>query len=123
MKDSCQFLEPAVFARELRCAAGVNFASVGPDREVCRVCPLAELGDLPLCLNVDVYTYLKGNSAAAVEGEFACLTDAATPPEARCARCPDRARETGLPSGVTAQPGALSGIGNPRLKLKSGRSH
>lgn len=102
MKGSCQFLEPAVFDRELRCAAGVNFASVGPQREVCRVCPLAELGDLPLCPNVDVYTYLKGNSATAVEVkvEFACLADAATPAEARCARCPDRARETCLPSGM-----------------------
>jgi hypothetical protein len=94
MKDCCQFLEPESFGHGLRCAAGINFASVGSDREMCSVCPLARLGDLPFCPNVDVYTYLRRSASAtvSVEVEFVCLLDAAAPTEARCARCPAQAQ-------------------------------
>ena len=102
MRDFCQFLKPKLFANGLRCTAGINFASVGPDRATCRVCPLAELGDLPLCPNVEVYTYLKGgvSTTARVEVESACLADAATRAAAQCALCPERAREDHLPPGA-----------------------
>jgi hypothetical protein len=102
MRDFCQFLKPERFACGLRCTAGINFASVGQDRATCRVCPLAELGDLPLCPNVEVYTYLKGGASttARVEVEFACLADAATRAAAQCVLCPERARQGQPPPGT-----------------------
>jgi hypothetical protein len=102
MKRSCHFLKPDLLAHGLRCTAGVNFASVGPDREVCRVCPLADLGDLPLCPNVDVYTHLAwcASATARVEVEFSCLVDSAAPTEGHCARCPDGVRDGHLASGM-----------------------
>jgi len=95
MKDHCQFLKPESPVRILRCTAGINFAIVGPNRERCRVCPLADLGDLPLCPNADVYAYLTGNiSMARVEIEFACLADVATRAATHCALCPARIQKS-----------------------------
>ena len=75
MKDFCRFLELDTSIHQLRCVAGINFVSVGQNRELCRVCPLAELGDIPLCPNADVYIYLRRGAAetAEVEVKFACL--------------------------------------------------
>lgn len=97
MRDSCQFLKSDQFRHELRCSAGVNFAFVGSDRAVCRVCPLAELGHLPLCPNADVYTFLTGSlsGTARVEVTFACLADAVVRATAQCAQCPEQAVASG----------------------------
>ena len=58
MKDLCLFLKPMPGDHGLRCAAGINFVLVGPDRALCRVCPLADLGDVQLCEYAEVYTAL-----------------------------------------------------------------
>jgi len=95
MRDSCQFLKSDQFRHELHCSAGVNFTFVGSDRALCRVCPLAELGDLPLCPNADVYAFLTGtvSATARVEVKSACLADAAMRATAQCAQCPERVGE------------------------------
>jgi len=102
MRDFCQFLKPERFPCEPRCTAGINFASVGPGRARCRVCPLAEQDDLPLCPYLAVYTRLKGDvsTTARIEVEFACLADAATLPAAQCALCPERPQEGHLSPGT-----------------------
>jgi|GEM_PF-4201496 len=56
MKDFCQFLRFRS-THEPVCAAGINFYSVGEAREICRVCPLAGLGDAPICEDLDVLVY------------------------------------------------------------------
>lgn len=95
MADFCQYLKPERFGYGLRCAAGVNFASVGQDRAVCRVCPLAQLGNVPLCPNLEVYTYLQGgfSNTTRVDVECACLTDATTRAAAQCVQCPEREQQ------------------------------
>jgi len=70
MKNDCQFLRPGRFSREPRCTIGINFASAGPDRERCRLCPLAELDYLPLCPSVDVYARLTGGASIAARVEI-----------------------------------------------------
>lgn len=90
MKDFCRFLRSDPAAHQSQCVAGINFVSVGQGRALCRACPLAELGDLPLCPNADVYIYLRrGHSEAAeIEVRFGCgVSDAAQDP-IRCAGCP-----------------------------------
>ena len=90
MKSSCLFLETRHPEGVMCCTAAVNFASVGAERALCRKCPLASLGDLPLCPNAEVYAFLRNSpTGESVEVEFACLADA-IPPEARCQGSPDR---------------------------------
>ncbi len=92
MNDFCQFLKPDRSGLELDCTAGVNFSSVGTDRALCRVCPLTDLGGVPLCPNVDVYTFLRNgpDGATVVEVEYACLANADLSTDARCQNCADR---------------------------------
>ena len=87
-KTFCQFLKEDSLSPHPICTAGINFASVGPSRALCRVCPLAELGDDPLCPNAEVYTYLSEDSTGAhvIRVEFACWADST---EERCPLCPD----------------------------------
>ena len=59
MKDVCLFLKPGPGDPRLRCTAGINFVLVGPERALCRVCPLADLGDAQLCEHADVFTTLR----------------------------------------------------------------
>ena len=92
VKDFCRFLESGRIVPGLHCAEGINFSWVGPDRAVCRACPLADLGDTPLCPNVDVYVYrTRGpQGATVVEVEYGCLSKADLSADARCRNCPDR---------------------------------
>lgn len=88
MKDYCQFLQMRS-GREPICTAGVNFYSVGKNREICCACPLADLGDIFLCKYLDVYVYQdwsRGNWTMRVEGECCLGPDA--PAGAQCAGCP-----------------------------------
>jgi hypothetical protein len=95
MNDFCQFLELDAATHRQRCAAGINFVFVGPNRALCRNCPLAELGDIPFCPHADVYVYLrKGHaSTAEVEVRFACGVSDAARAETLCANCPSRPHE------------------------------
>lgn len=88
MKDFCQFLQMSN-DREPVCTAGLNFCSVGKNREVCHSCPLANLGDIFLCKYLDVYVYQdwsRGGQAMRVEGE--CCLGSNTPDGIHCAGCP-----------------------------------
>ena len=88
MKDYCQF--PKLEQPGLRCMAGINFASVGPDRALCRVCPLADLGDVALCKHADVCTTLRKDKSGAplIEVSVWCAPgNSTTDDAARCARC------------------------------------
>ena len=88
MKDSCYFLEERS-AGQLGCAAGANFYSVGRARELCRTCPLADLGSVPLCENLNVYTYRERKKLNwVIRVEVECSLDARTPSGLRCAACP-----------------------------------
>jgi hypothetical protein len=104
MKDFCRFLELDTSIHQRRCAAGINFVSVGQNRELCRICPLAELGDIPLCPNADVYVYLRRGAAetAEVEVKFACGVNDTSREEALCAGCPARSRDIVSPSMTMA---------------------
>ena len=88
MKALCQFLHDDSRSPHPICTSGINFASVGPSCAFCRVCPLADLGDVPLCPNAEVYTYLSEASTGTrvIRAEFACWAD---PPEEHCQHCPD----------------------------------
>ena len=90
MNDFCHFLENDNHSRMLRCGAGVNFVSVGPARERCRSCPLSNLGDIPLCPHIEVYTFLSNDSSCAqmVVAEYECFADTSLPAEERCHHCP-----------------------------------
>ena len=93
MKDFCPFLDERCPDRGKCCDAGVNFASVGEDRALCRVCPLAEMDEQSLCPNAEVYTFLKHNaSSVTIHVEFFCMEEMNLPAEKRCRNCPDRLR-------------------------------
>jgi len=93
MKDYCRFLRTDFRSKdELFCTVGVNFAAVGPDRAICRVCSLSELGKLPLCPNVNIYTYLRAGPSGVTEVgvKFDCLAGTEMLAEARCDHCPEK---------------------------------
>jgi len=80
-----------------RCAVGVNFCSVGPERQLCRTCPIADWGQVLQCEHLDVYTSLRPDAQGkhSVQVKMEChqprgmLSDSE-----RCAICPER-REAG----------------------------
>ena len=90
MKEFCQFIKLQL-ATAPCCTAGVNFGSVGSDRALCRLCPLADLGQIPLCPYVDVHTWLRnGPSGATIEAELVCRADAEALSQLRCQGCAAR---------------------------------
>ena len=93
MKEICPFLSRN-HRQEQICNVGINFDYVGRNREMCRVCPLANLGDVPLCKNLEVYAFadrVVDKSNGNVEFfrivliETECPTN---PAQDRCAGCP-----------------------------------
>ena len=109
MEKHCPFLEtrPRRQGDSLYCCAvGVNFYSVGPERELCRTCPIAHLGDALLCEHLDVYTFLQvnreGKRSVQVKMEC-CLGAGSVPDSVRCDICPEM-QDAG-PEGV---PGLVS---------------
>jgi hypothetical protein len=88
MKESCYFLKERA-AGQLGCAAGANFYSVGQAREVCRTCPLADLGDAPFCEHMIVYTYRERKQGNwVIWAEVECNLDERASSDLRCAACP-----------------------------------
>ena len=88
MKESCYYLKERA-AGKLGCAAGANFYSVGQAREVCRTCPLADLGSVPLCESLNVYTYRERKQGNwVVRAEVECCLDERMSSGLRCAACP-----------------------------------
>ena len=96
MKDFCHFLDLEPSGMAPRCESGVNFASVGFHRERCCICPLADLGEKPLCPNVDVYTFLDVQRAGndRIEVQFDCAGDHTPKSDERCPNCPDTLETT-----------------------------
>lgn len=90
MKTYCHFLEDNLPGLSPICTAGVNFASVGSSRECCRVCPFSDQGNLPLCPNLDVYTFLSKDSTGAqvIDAQFECFAEPTAPIDERCPSCP-----------------------------------
>ncbi len=104
MNDFCPFLEDEHLLEGKRCTAGVNFASVGPNRALCRLCQLSDLGTLPLCPNVEVFTFIRNSPEGIfIEAEFDCLANDLQPEE-RCQSCPDR---SGLSMSIPVKEGYL----------------
>jgi len=91
MNDFCHFLENDNHSRMLRCSVGVNFASVGPARELCKSCSLSNFGNVPQCPHIEVYTFLAKDSKGArmIQAEFECFADPSLPAEERCQNCPN----------------------------------
>ncbi len=88
MIEDCPFFEIGESSEDLRCAAGVNFASVGPRRSRCLVCKLDDLGDSFLCPNIDIYTFHEhSENGWVVRARIDCLADN-IPVEMRCLQCP-----------------------------------
>ena len=89
MKDFCPFLEIGKTTENKYCNAGINFRIVGAKRELCQLCPFADISDSPLCPNMDLYTFLnKTEKGWIITMRFDCLEDD-LPPEDRCQECPD----------------------------------
>ncbi len=94
MEKHCPFLEtgPRWQGESFYCCAvGVNFYSVGPERELCQTCPVAHLGDALLCEHLDVYAVLQVNEERkrSVRVEMGCrLEPNQVSDSARCDVCP-----------------------------------
>ncbi len=104
MNDFCPFLEDDPLMEGKLCTAGVNFANVGTDRERCRLCPLSNPVNTPLCPNVEVFTFIRNSPEGIfIEAEFDCLAND-LPMEERCQSCPDR---SGLSMSIPVKEGYL----------------
>jgi hypothetical protein len=96
MKTDCPFLKhqryPQAASTPL-CGVGINFFSVGQDRELCQTCSIASLGRLPDCGHLDAYAWLEGYPGRSlfVRVELFCgLTDDLLPDLLHCACCQQR---------------------------------
>ena len=96
MKDLCPFLSTDSRQEQI-CDAGFNFSCVGKNREICHTCPLADLGDVPLCEHLDVFAFLerevdvsqgKAEIIWKVHIQTECSLYIAAPAEPRCLGCP-----------------------------------
>lgn len=95
MLPDCPFLESnrkKQWLPRYACAMGINFYSVGPERELCRTCPIAEWGHTLTCEHLEVYTFLRinGHGEPSIRAEMECRQPrSALSDEARCAICPE----------------------------------
>jgi hypothetical protein len=96
MKNFCPFLSTD-HRQEQICDAGFNFSSVGRNRELCRACPLADLGDVSLCEHLTVYAFKERDVHVSqgkaviiwkVHIQTECTHDTVGPAEPRCLGCP-----------------------------------
>jgi polyhydroxyalkanoate synthesis regulator phasin len=96
MEKYCPFLEtgPRWQGGSLyRCTVGVNFCSVGERRELCRICPIADLGQALLCEHLDVYTFLQvdAEGGQSIRVEMECRAPEDEPVGfCRCEICPKK---------------------------------
>ena len=89
MNDYCQFLKKYPDRKQAICTAAINFCAVGANREICRICPLSELGTRAVCDHMDVYVYqerYRDDLAITVEVFCDHLDDVAE--WSRCPACP-----------------------------------
>ena len=82
----CIFLDETRYDSAV-CQVGVNFYSVGHDRELCQVCPVTLPDKQSLCPFAEIYTWLRtvGGSTHIVAETVCTLEEGCTP---RCASCP-----------------------------------
>lgn len=96
MWQNCPFLELAPSwgaAHPYRCWAGVNFSSVGPDRELCQTCPIGQYTEILACPYLEVYTFLHAETPARpfVRVEVQChIPEEEVRSGHRCQDCPAR---------------------------------
>ena len=94
MMQTCPFLEQ--MRRPIDdclsgCQVGANFYAVGPDRALCRTCPVPELVAERICEHLEVYTRFRTdvNGRRYVEAEWDCdLWAESSTTDNRCATCP-----------------------------------
>jgi hypothetical protein len=103
MKTDCPFLEQRCHPKAgniPQCGVGINFYTVGQDRELCQACSMASLGRLPDCGHLDAYSWLEGYPGGApfVRVELFCgLSDDPLDNLLHCACCLERLPQlTGL---------------------------
>ncbi len=100
---SCSLLQAG--AHGLVCAGGVNFFSVGEDRQLCHHCELLVMegiGALLSCKHLEVYTHLiYQNQQPLVRPIFECDLRTDVPAEPRCATCPAIVSSTQEQSATT----------------------
>jgi len=95
MLPDCLFLESnrrKWWLPSYRCAVGVNFLSVGPRRELCRTCPIADWGQALACEHLEVYTFLRTSpqGTPSIQVQMECRRPrGAFPDSERCAICPE----------------------------------
>jgi len=103
MMRTCPFLERIRWPIDeylYGCQAGVNFYAVGPDRVLCRTCPVPGLIAEPVCEHLEVYTRLQmnANGHRYVKAELDCdLWAETSTTDDRCAICPLSRTENGRP--------------------------
>ena len=95
------------------CAMGVNFCSVGSERELCQTCPIADWGRALTCEHLEVYTFLQsnGHGEPSVRAEMECRQPRNTLSDGeRCAICPEgRTQQSALErsAGFRRTPGVV----------------
>ena len=89
MNDYCQFLKIYPDRKQAFCIAAINFYAVGTDREICRICPLSELGTRAVCDHMDVYVYQERyRDDLKITVEVFCAHDDDVGEWSRCSACP-----------------------------------
>jgi len=95
----CQFLESDRHKSDSppdRCAIGVNYYSVGRNRELCHMCPMLEIGDAPLCEHLDIFAFLQRGRKGFIELEMVCALSGTELPDLEgCWSCPERTPANG----------------------------
>ncbi len=89
MNDYCQFLKKYPDRKQAICTAAINFCAVGANRELCRICPLSELGTNVVCDHMDVYVYQERyRDDLAITVEVFCDHEDDVDEWSRCSACP-----------------------------------
>ena len=114
MKNDCPFFERMrrpQMGEIYGCGAGVNFYSVGKDRERCRACSIVRMERLPDCQYLDVHACLnvQRDQPLSVEARPYCTRFGYLPSDLRrCACCPERLPQSANLSRLALAP-ALTG--------------
>jgi len=91
MEENCPFLESDLHYGKPCCGIGLNFYSVGENRELCRGCPVPAMLQARYCRHLEFCTLLsvgKGHKQF-VEAQLACgLKNWGLDSQAECQVCP-----------------------------------
>ncbi len=86
----CPYLKNPAQGKDSLCDLGINFAYIGSNRDICRVCPISNISRLPLCNNAEIQLFVNNElPEPAIEVKFYCYQNSNNSTESRCAACPN----------------------------------